>query len=190
VTASSADSQTAAAPLRWRLALGVVVGLGLGAAGCFNTSAPVSNRMAFKSFLGVSFGASLRDTRRFYPKGVDEASPLGFPAYHVRSLFSDGISYTDVIYQFDASKGMQLVVARFAEASTEAALEYLRRILGEPTQHTLNEDQRMEEAVWLSPGGEEVRFYRTRRLIAILGPQGGNMRKDLELRVENSAAIL
>ncbi len=157
---------------------------------CFNTTAPTTNGVGFKSFLGVKFGASLRDTRHYYPSGINEASPLGYPSYHVTGLSSDGISYPDVIYEFDSNNGMQVVVARFAPASTEAVLERLRRILGEPTQHTLTEDQRMSEAVWLTPGGEEIRFDRARHLLTVLGPQGSNMRKDVQLRLENSAAVL
>jgi hypothetical protein len=187
VTASAVYPKSAAARAPM---LCVIAALAFCAAACFDTPPPVNNGAVLKSFVGVSFGASLRDTRRFYPTGLDEASPMGFPCYHIRGLSSDGISYTDVIYEFDAANGMQLVVARFAPASTEAALEYFRRILGEPTQHTLTEDERMEEAVWLSPGGEEVRFYRTRHLVAILGPQGANLRKDLDLRIENSSALL
>jgi hypothetical protein len=85
---------------------------------------------------------------------------------------------------------MQVVIARFAPSSAEAVLERLRRILGEPTQHTLTPDQRMDEAVWLPPDGEEIRFYWTRHLMTVLGPQGANMRKDVQLRVENSSAVL
>jgi hypothetical protein len=157
---------------------------------CFNTAPPATTGIGFKSFLGISFGASLRDTRRYYPNGINETSPLGFPSYHVTGLSSDAISYPDVIYEFDGSNGMQVVVARFAPSSAEAVLERLRRILGEPTQHTLTEDQRMAEAVWLTASGEEIRFDRTRHLLTVLGPQGANMRKDVQLRLENSAAVL
>jgi hypothetical protein len=172
--------------MRW-----LVAGLALWVSACFNAGAPAPTQSAgFKSFLGISFGASLRDTRRYYPSGMNEASPLGYPCYHVTGLSSDAISYPDVIYEFDGDKGMQVVVASFAPASTEAVLERLRRILGEPTQHTLTEDQRMAQAVWLTPAGEEIRFDRNRHLLTVLGPQGVNMRKDIELRLENSTAVL
>ena len=138
----------------------------------------------------MNFGTSLRDTRRYYPNGINETSPMGFAAYHVSGLSSDAISYPDVIYEFDGTHGMQVVVARFAPSSTEAVLERLRRILGEPTQHTLTEDQRMADALWLTPSGEEVRFDRSRHVMTVLGPQGANMRKDLQLRMENSAPVL
>lgn len=168
--------------------LAVVFALWLSA--CFNTAPPATTGIGFKSFLGIKFGASLRDTRRYYPNGINEASPLGYPSYHVTGLSSDAISYPDVIYEFDSNNGMQVVVARFAPSSAEAVLERLRRILGEPTQHTLTEDQRMADAVWLTPGGEEIRFDRTRHMLTVLGPQGANMRKDVQLRLENSAAVL
>ena len=175
----------------WRVAMrGLAAMLALWITACFDTAPPTPKGVSFKSFLGVSFGASLRDTRRYYPSGINEASPLGYPSYHVTGLSSDAISYPDVVYEFDSNNGMQLVVARFAPSSTEAVLERLRRILGEPTQHTLTEDQRMAEAVWLTPGGEEIRFDRARHLMAVLGPDGANMRKDLELRIENSSALL
>jgi hypothetical protein len=164
----------------------LIAAVALGLAACFNTAPPATKGVGFKSFLGISFGASLRDTRRYYPTGINEANPMGFPAYHVTGLSSEGIAYPDVIYEFDGINGMQVVVARFATSSTEAVLERLRRILGEPTQHTLTPDQRMEEAVWLTPGGEEIHFYRDRHLLTVLGPQGTSMRKDVELRVENS----
>jgi len=188
---SSAPFRVSAAdyfPRAWVRCLVLILALCVPA--CFNTAPPTSNGPGFKSFLGISFGASFRDTRRYYPNGIDESSPLGYPCYHVTGLSSDGISYSDVIYEFDASHGMQVVIARFAPASTEAVLERLRRILGEPTQHTLTPDQRMDEAVWLPPDGEEIRFYRTRHLMTVLGPQGANMRKDVQLRVENSSAVL
>jgi len=158
--------------------------------GCFDTAPPATRGVGFKSFLGVKFGASLRDTRRQYPAGINESSPLGYPCYHVTGLSSDGIAYPDVIYEFDSTNGMQVVVARFAPPATEAVLERLRRILGEPTQHTLTEDQRMAEAIWLIPGGEEIRFDRSRHLLTVLGPDGANLRKDVELRIENSGAVL
>jgi hypothetical protein len=157
---------------------------------CTITPAPDNSNVSIRSFLGISFGGTIRDTRRIYPTGINEASPLGFPSYHVKGLSSNGISYSDVVYEFDGLKGMQVVVARFAPSSTEATLEYFRRLLGEPTRHTLNDDQRMEEAVWLTPGGEEVRFERSHHMVAIIGPQGGNLRKDVQLRLENSAALL
>ncbi len=170
---------------------GLVAALALWVSACFNIGAPAPTKsVGFKSFLGISFGASLRDTRRYYPNGINESSPMGYPSYHVTGLSSEGISYPDVTYEFDGDNGMQVVVARFAPASTEAILERLRRILGEPTQHTLTEDQRMAEAVWLTPGGEEIRFDRARHLLTVLGPQGANMRKDIQLRLENSLALL
>jgi hypothetical protein len=174
----------------WRAALrrSVVVLMLCGSA-CFNTAAP-SSGLGFKSFLGVKFGDSLRETRSYYPRGIDEASPMGYPAYHVTGLSSETISYPDVIYEFDGDSGMQVVVARFSPSSSDAVLERLRRLLGEPTEHTLTEDQRMAEAMWLTPGGEEIRFDRARHLMTVMGPNGGNMRKDVELRLENSAAIL
>jgi len=186
-------SQSAAARCRSRASIRFLVALAavcLSACFSLNASAPVTNGLGFKSFLGISFGASLQDARNYYPNGINEASPLGFPSYHVTGLSSDAISYPDVIYEFDRDKGMQVVVARFAPSSIEAVLERLRRILGEPTQHTLTEDQRMAEAVWLTSSGEEIRFDRTRHLMTVLGPQGGNMRKDVELRIENSAALI
>jgi hypothetical protein len=168
----------------------LVAVLALWALACFNTSPPVTHGVGFKSFLGITFGASLRDTRGYYPNGVNETSPMGFPAYHVSGLSSDSISYTDVIYEFDGTNGMQVVVARFAASSTEAVLERLRRLLGEPSQHTLTEDQRMADALWLTSSGEEVRFDRSRRVMTVLGPQGANMKKDLQLRMENSVPVL
>ncbi len=180
-----------AAGRTWRVpARCLAVALALWAAACFNTAPPATKGVGFKSFLGVAFGASLRDTRRYYPTGINETSPLGFPSYHVNGLSSEAISYPDVIYEFDGSKGMQVVVARFAPSSTEAVLERLRRLLGEPTQHTLTQDQRMADAVWLIPGGEEIRFDRAHHLLTVLGPQGAGLKKDLELRIENSAAVL
>ncbi len=168
--------------------------LALCAAACFNlalpSSRPKANSSGFRSFLGISFGDSPRDVRHYYPNGINETSPLGYPCYHVTGLSSDGIIYQDVIYEFDGDRGMQLVVARFAPSSAEAVLERLRRLLGEPNQHTLTGDQRMAEALWTKPGGEQIRFDRTRRLISVLGPQGGNLKKDLELRIESSAATL
>jgi hypothetical protein len=159
------------------------------ASACFNT-APPSGAAGFRSFLGVKFGDSLRETRSYYPRGIDEASPLGYPSYHVTGLSSETISYPDVIYEFDGNSGMQVVVARFSPSSSDAVLERLRRLLGEPTEHTLTEDQRMAEALWLTPSGEEIRFDRGRHLMTVIGPNGGNMRKDVQLRLENSYAIL
>ena len=170
------------------IALLGVTALILGTSACFSTAAP-TNQGGFKSFLGIDFGSSLKDTRKFYPQGLTEASPLGYPAYHVRNLSSESIQYTDVVYEFDGIKGMQVVFARFAPASGDAVLERLRRILGEPTQHTLTTDQRMQEALWLTPGGEEIRFYRSYHLLTVIGPEGAKLRKDLELRLDNASVI-
>jgi hypothetical protein len=170
-----------------RLAVALLM---VGLTGCYSITAPAPHGVGFRSFLGIDFGASLRETRRYYPTGLNEASPLGYPAYHVTDLSSEGVSYPDVIYEFDGTNGMQVVIARFAPTSADAVLERLRRILGEPTQHTLTEDQRMSDALWLTPGGEEVRFDRTHRLMVVIGPQGANLKKDVDLRLENSATIL
>jgi len=188
VSASSPESRAARAPRlhapRWIAAV-----LVLWATGCFNTAPPVPHGVGFKSFLGVDFGASFRDTRRYYPNGLNESSPMGYPAYHVTDLSSEGVSYPDVIYEFDGNNGMQVVIARFAPSSADAVLERLRRVLGEPTQHTLTEDQRMADAMWMTAGGEDIRFDRTHHLMVVIGPQGANMKKDVDLRLENSSTI-
>lgn len=157
---------------------------------CYMITAPAPHGVGFRSFLGIDFGASLRETRQRYPTGLNEASPMGFPAYHVTDLSSEGVSYPDVIYEFDGNNGMQVVIARFAPSAADAVLERLRRVLGEPTQHTLTQDQRMSDALWLTPGGEEVRFDRAHHLMVVIGPQGGNLKKDVDLRLENSSTIL
>ena len=95
-----------------------------------------------------------------------------------------------MIYEFDGYNGMQVVIARFAPSAADAVLERLRRVLGEPTQHTLTQDQRMSDAFWLTPGGEDVRFDRTHHLLIVIGPQGSNLKKDVDLRLENSGTIL
>lgn len=166
----------------------LIAPLMLWASACFNISAPAP-KGGLKSFLGIDFGASVKDTRAFYPKGLTEASPLGYPAYHITDVSSESIQYRDVIYEFDGLKGMQVVFAHFAPSSTDAVLERLRRLLGEPTQHTLTLDQRMEEAMWLTPSGEEIHFYRTHHLLTVVGPDGAKLRKDVELRLENSSTI-
>ena len=183
-----------------RLLIGMLVAsaMALGAGACTSTkiALPGIHQAAntagagFKSFLGIRFGDSLTDVRRYYPNGINETSPLGFPSYHVTGLSADGITYQDVIYEFDGVNGMQVVVARFAPSSSDAVLERLRRLLGEPSQHTLTADERMDEALWLTSGGEEVRFDRSRRLMSVLGPQGGNLKKDLQLRIESSTATM
>lgn len=188
MTASVRDLKPAAPRARGFVrSVALTVALMLGVSGCFN-AAP-TNKGGLKSFLGISFGTSLKDTREYYPQGLIESSPMGYPAYHVRNLSSEAIQYTDVIYEFDGINGMQVVVARFAPGSSDAVLERLRLLLGEPTQHTLTRDQRMEEALWLTPGGEEIRFYRSHHLLTVVGPEGGKLRKDVELRLENSAII-
>ena len=35
-----------------------------------------------------------------------------------------------------------------------------------------------------------VRFDRTHHLMVVIGPQGSNLKKDVDLRLENSATIL
>ena len=188
MSASSPESTAARAP-RLRAPRWIAAVLVLWATGCFNTAPPVPHGVGFKSFLGVDFGASFRDTRRYYPNGLNESSPMGYPAYHVTDLSSEGVSYPDVIYEFDGNNGMQVVIARFAPSSADAVLERLRRVLGEPTQHTLTEDQRMADAMWMTAGGEDIRFDRTHHLMVVIGPQGANMKKDVDLRLENSSTI-
>jgi hypothetical protein len=191
VTTSARYLKSGAACARRAPLSGLLAMIALMAWGCFNTAAPAPTKdTGLRSFLGISFGASIKDARRYYPNGINETSPLGFSSYHVTGLSSESISYPDVIYEFDSINGMQVVIARFAPASTEAVLERLRRILGEPTQHTLTPDQRMAEAVWLLPDGEEIRFDRSRHLMTVLGFNGANLRKDVQLRVENSQPVL
>ncbi|GEM_PF-1687448 len=174
------------------LSVGMAAALALWAAACFDAHIGMHSTRAtgLRSFLGIGFGADLRDAERYYPNGIRETSPLGYPSYHITQASSDGIAYPDVIYEFDGSNGMQVVVARFAPSSADAVLERLRRILGEPTQHTVNKEQQMDEALWLVSDGEEVRFDRVRHLLTVLGPQGRNLSKDLQLRIENSATVL
>ena len=35
-----------------------------------------------------------------------------------------------------------------------------------------------------------VRFDRTHHLMVVIGPQGANLKKDVDLRLENSATVL
>jgi hypothetical protein len=190
VTASGLQLKgTAGRNSRHRLVIWLLAPLMMWAVACFNAPPPGNQSVGFKSFLGIDFGASLRDTRKHYPRGLNESSPLGYPAYHVTDLNSDGIKYTDVIYEFDGTYGMQVVFSRFVPSAADAVLERLRRILGEPTQHTLTSDQKMAEALWLTPGGEEVRFERARHLLIVIGPNGKKLRKDVELRLENSSSV-
>ena len=58
--------------------------------GCYTITAQAPHGVGFRSFLGIDFGASLRETRHHYPSGINEASPLGYPAYHVTDLSSEG----------------------------------------------------------------------------------------------------
>src|SRR5262249_55033258 len=156
------------APVQRALVCAGAALLMLWSAACYTITAPVPHGVGLRSFLGIDFGASLRETRHYYPTGLNEASPLGYPAYHVTGLSSEGVVYRDVIYEFDGTNGMQAVLARFAPSGADAVLERLRRVLGEPTQHTLTPDQRMSYALWMTPGGEEVRFYREHNLLIVV----------------------
>jgi len=173
------------------LTAGLAVALALWSVGCFDTyNSHVNKGVGLNSFLGIEFGASQRDTEHYYPNGIKETSPLGYPCYHITKASSDGIVYPDVIYEFDGNNGMQVVIARFSPSSADAVLERLRRMLGEPTQHTLTKDQLMDEALWLVPRGEEIRFDRASHLMTVLEPQGHSLSKDLQLRIENISATL
>ena len=177
----------------------VAVGVAIWAAGCSPVTSALLNPFrrpapeqgsGLRSFLGVSFGDSLADVRTRYPSGTSEASPLGYPAYHLEELASDGIKYPDVVYEFSGEHGMQVVIARFTPSADDAVLERLRRLLGEPTQHTLTIDQKMAEAVWRPQGGEEVRYDRYRHLLSVVGTENGKFKDDVQLRLENTSVGL
>jgi hypothetical protein len=60
-----------ALPLRRTARLWLTAAVVIWVSACFNTSAP-ANKGGLKSFLGIDFGTSLKDTRTYYPKGLTE----------------------------------------------------------------------------------------------------------------------
>lgn len=165
--------------------------LGLMASGCsaLNFGSAPSGEPYLESFLGVPFGASLLEVEQRYPNGLVESSPLGFSSYRLKQLQASDIHYSGVVYEFDGSRGMQIVVAEFSARSTAAVEARLRSLLGRPWQKTTGPEGEAETASWVSSNGSHVRFDRARHLLIVQNLPQHRYAEDIELRLQNEAAI-
>jgi hypothetical protein len=144
-------------------------------------------RRTLTSFLGVRFGDDLSHVQRRMPSGEVESAPYGADALRVDNVTVDGILWERVIFEFTEGTGMQLVMARFSAPSATTVYSLLERTIGPPTssRQGAGTSPATLEAVWDLPHEERVTFDGPRRLVAVVGPAGGALKKDLELAEAN-----
>ncbi|HYL57832.1 MAG TPA: hypothetical protein VEU51_03100 [Candidatus Acidoferrales bacterium] len=139
------------------------------------------------SFLDVRFGDSLYRVQTRFPSGVMQTAPSGADIYRIDKIEVDSIHYTQVDYEFTSQMGMQLVVARFTPESAGQVLAKLVQAVGPPTQQTNpnGSDPAGARASWQLAHGERVIFDGPRRFVAVIGPGGGSLKLDIEVREAN-----
>lgn len=139
------------------------------------------------SFLGVRFGDELYRVQQRMPSGEVESAPYGADALRVENVTVDGILWERVIFEFTEGTGMQLVMARFAPPSATAVYTMLEKTIGPPTtsRQGAGTTPATLEAVWELPHEERVTFDGPKRLVAVVGPAGGPLRKDLQVAEAN-----
>ncbi len=139
------------------------------------------------SFLGVRFGDELYRVQQRMPSGEVESAPYGADAYRIDNVTVDGILWERVIFEFTEGTGMQLVMARFSAASATTVYTMLEKTIGPPTtsRQGAGTSPATLEAIWDLPHEEKVSFDGPRQLVAVVGPAGGPLKKDLELAEAN-----
>jgi hypothetical protein len=139
------------------------------------------------SFLGVRFGDDLYRVQQRMPSGEAESAPYGADAFRVDNVTVDGILWERVIFEFTESTGMQLVMARFSAPSATTVYTMLEKTIGPPTtsRQGAGTTPATLDAIWELPHEERVTFDGPRRLVAVVGPAGGPLKKDLPLAEAN-----
>ncbi len=138
-----------------------------------------------KSFMGVHFGDSFEDVERRYPLGLAQTSPYGAPAYRLEDVSAASIEYRDVIYEFSATSGMQMVVAHFEPSEGPDVYQQLQKTFGAPSSAGAPiEGAASVDALWHLPDGGSVLFSGPFHRVAMLGKDGAALKTDIRLRDE------
>jgi hypothetical protein len=142
---------------------------------------------ALTSFLGVRFGDELYRVQQRMPSGEVESAPYGADALRVDNVTVDSILWERVIFEFTEGTGMQLVMARFSPPSATTVYTMLEKTIGAPTtsRQGAGTSPATLEAIWDLPHEERVSFDGPRRLVVVVGPAGGALKKDIDLAEAN-----
>jgi hypothetical protein len=135
------------------------------------------------SFMGVNFGDSYDQVERRFPIAIPQTSPYGAPALKLENVTSQGIEYHDVIYEFAANSGMQMVVAHFTPSANADVYQQLQHTLGAPSSSGANvEGPATAEASWRLSNGSRVLFSGRYHRLVLVGKHGGALETDVHLR--------
>jgi hypothetical protein len=140
------------------------------------------------SFLGVSFGDSIKTAEQILPAGRNEASPLGLPSYRVNQIGAGGVNYQSVIYEFTALDGMQLVMVRFAPDSATGVLRHLQDTLGPSAygnRRLIRGPYGTAEIAWHMPDGSKAEFRGADGELVLIGPHGSYLEPEIQMRQES-----
>jgi hypothetical protein len=139
------------------------------------------------SFLGVRFGDDLSHVQRRMPSGEVESAPYGADAFRVDNVTVDSILWERVIFEFTEGTGMQLVMARFSAPSATTVYTMLEKTIGPPTtsRQGVGTTPATLLAIWELPHEERVTFDGPSRLVEVIGPAGGPLKKDLPVAEAN-----
>lgn len=143
------------------------------------------------SVLGIRFGQSLPDVEAQLADGQAETSPYGANCWRVHNANDDGIKYQSVIFEFTQHHGMQLVVAWFPKSSSKEVFERLRENLGTPSKSSAPGKWPTRDliAAWRLHDGAVVRFDGPARRLALVGPFGKGLIRDIKLRQEDEPGL-
>jgi hypothetical protein len=139
------------------------------------------------SFIGVRFGESPTRVHLRYPRGEVETSPNGAQAYRLKGIQVGTINYETVLFEFTSEAGMQLAIARFAPDSTGEVLKHLEAAFGPPDVIRRGQASRASDldASWELTRGERITFDGPARVVVLLGPGGGPLRRDVQPQLES-----
>jgi hypothetical protein len=169
---------------------------GLALSVCFLFGCAVVRRVnpfarSFGPVLGVRFSQSLREVEAQLPNGQPETSPYGADCWRVRNVSDDGIKYQSVIFEFTHRHGMQLAIAWFPKASSREVLERLHGTLGKPSESSAPGKWAARDLIasWRLGDGAAVSFDGPARRLALVGPFGKGLIRDIKLRQEDEPSL-
>lgn len=136
------------------------------------------------SFLGVKFGEKLYRVQMELPDGSVETSPYGAECYRVEHVQAGAVRYESVLFEFTDNTGMQLLIGRFAPSSGAEVRSQLERALGQPNSVAPSKGHLPEETDVSRelPHNEQVIFKGLEHRVVVIGPAGGPLKPDLDLR--------
>ena len=142
------------------------------------------------SFHNVSFGDTFHDAELLYPGAARETSPYGAHSLRVDNIINEGIPYRTAVYEFAYKSGMQLVMAEFDPSRASAIHEWVDQQLGPPSRSGGPDSATSKISLWATPQGESVILNPQSHWLAIIGPEGQQLRSDIEPRELNAESAL